>query len=162
MVLSGLECSDGYFRNKYQEYSTVSESLAAGVFRIALNCGYTPAIRRAVNRAKDNLKPDSTSIIIGYPKVGVSKSGAVRSIKSYHGNRSQRVYDLTVEAGASFVVGSAIVHNCHRIGQKDNVLVQHFVVEGSLDANMAKKIVAKQEMADKVLDVDLNEVIKIE
>ena len=36
MVLSGLECSDGYFRNKYQEYSTVSESLAAGVFRICL------------------------------------------------------------------------------------------------------------------------------
>lgn len=52
---------------------------------------------------------------------------------------------------------------CHRIGQKDNVLVQHFVVEGSLDANMARKLVEKQNIADRSLDViDLNEKIKLD
>lgn len=42
---------------------------------------------------------------------------------------------------------------CHRIGQKDSVLVQHLVLEGSLDATMARRIIAKQEVIDKALDV---------
>jgi SWI/SNF-related matrix-associated actin-dependent regulator 1 of chromatin subfamily A len=41
---------------------------------------------------------------------------------------------------------------CHRIGQKDSVLVQHLVLEGSLDANMIRKLVAKQDIADQALD----------
>lgn len=42
---------------------------------------------------------------------------------------------------------------CHRIGQRESVLVQHLVFDGSLDAVMAKKIVAKQDVIDKALDV---------
>jgi SWI/SNF-related matrix-associated actin-dependent regulator 1 of chromatin subfamily A len=41
---------------------------------------------------------------------------------------------------------------CHRIGQTDSVLVQHLVLEGSLDANMIRKLVAKQDIADQALD----------
>lgn len=41
---------------------------------------------------------------------------------------------------------------CHRIGQKESVLVQHLVLEGSLDATMAKRIIAKQEVIDQALD----------
>lgn len=41
---------------------------------------------------------------------------------------------------------------CHRIGQKESVLVQHLVLEGSLDAIMARKIVAKQNVIDRALD----------
>lgn len=40
----------------------------------------------------------------------------------------------------------------HRISQKDTVFVQHLVLEGSLDARMAYKIVEKQEWADQALD----------
>ena len=40
----------------------------------------------------------------------------------------------------------------HRIGQHDNVLVEHYVVEGSLDAVMAKRIIAKQNVIDQALD----------
>ncbi len=40
----------------------------------------------------------------------------------------------------------------HRIGQKDSVLVQHLVLEDSLDAHMAKVIVRKQEVIEKALD----------
>lgn len=40
----------------------------------------------------------------------------------------------------------------HRIGQRDSVLVQHLVLEGSLDATMAKRVVEKQEIIDKALD----------
>lgn len=44
---------------------------------------------------------------------------------------------------------------CHRIGQRDSVLVQHLVLEGSLDARMAKILVAKQEVIREALDDDI-------
>lgn len=42
----------------------------------------------------------------------------------------------------------------HRIGQKLSVLIQHLVVDGSLDAHMAEMLIAKQAIADKALDND--------
>ena len=41
---------------------------------------------------------------------------------------------------------------CHRIGQEDNVLVQHLVIDGTLDVNLVKSIVDKQEVITDVLD----------
>lgn len=41
----------------------------------------------------------------------------------------------------------------HRIGQTDSVLVQHLVLDKSLDARMAQRIVEKQEVMDKALDL---------
>jgi SWI/SNF-related matrix-associated actin-dependent regulator 1 of chromatin subfamily A len=43
----------------------------------------------------------------------------------------------------------------HRIGQMESVLIQHLVVNGSLDARMAHVLVAKQEIADRALDDDI-------
>jgi SWI/SNF-related matrix-associated actin-dependent regulator 1 of chromatin subfamily A len=40
----------------------------------------------------------------------------------------------------------------HRIGQKSSVLVQHLVVDGSIDAKMARIIVEKQAVMDAALD----------
>lgn len=40
----------------------------------------------------------------------------------------------------------------HRIGQVNSVLVQHLVLEGSLDAKMVRTIVEKQRTIDKALD----------
>lgn len=40
----------------------------------------------------------------------------------------------------------------HRIGQKENVLIQHLVIDSSIDAMLAKKIKAKQEIIEKALD----------
>ena len=37
---------------------------------------------------------------------------------------------------------------CHRIGQTDSVLVQHLVLEGSLDAEMAVRLIKKQAVID--------------
>lgn len=41
---------------------------------------------------------------------------------------------------------------CHRIGQTDMVLVEHLVLEGSLDARMAHILVEKQKVIDEALD----------
>jgi len=46
---------------------------------------------------------------------------------------------------------------CHRIGQRESVLVQHLVFDGSLDARMAKILVRKQEIIDKALDIEPEE-----
>jgi SWI/SNF-related matrix-associated actin-dependent regulator 1 of chromatin subfamily A len=40
----------------------------------------------------------------------------------------------------------------HRIGQEDRVLIQHLVLEGSLDATMARRLVDKQDTIDRTLD----------
>jgi SNF2 family DNA or RNA helicase len=41
---------------------------------------------------------------------------------------------------------------CHRIGQRESVLVQHLVLSGTLDAKMARMITEKQNVADAALD----------
>lgn len=46
----------------------------------------------------------------------------------------------------------------HRIGQKDSVLVQHLVLEGSLDSIIANRIVEKADMIDAALDKDSAEI----
>lgn len=40
----------------------------------------------------------------------------------------------------------------HRIGQTDSILVQHLVLEGSMDARMAVTLIEKQEVIDAVMD----------
>jgi SWI/SNF-related matrix-associated actin-dependent regulator 1 of chromatin subfamily A len=40
----------------------------------------------------------------------------------------------------------------HRIGQEERCLFQHLVLEGSLDATMARRLVAKQDVIDRTLD----------
>lgn len=42
----------------------------------------------------------------------------------------------------------------HRIGQQDSVLVKHLVLSGSIDAELAKTLVTKQEVIDKALDLE--------
>lgn len=41
----------------------------------------------------------------------------------------------------------------HRIGQTDNVLVEHIIVTGTIDARMAKNCIEKQTIIDKALDL---------
>jgi superfamily II DNA/RNA helicase len=40
----------------------------------------------------------------------------------------------------------------HRIGQTNSVLVQHLVLDGSLDAQMARTLIEKQQVIDKALN----------
>lgn len=41
---------------------------------------------------------------------------------------------------------------CHRIGQKDSVLVHHLVIDGSIDQKMAQILIDKSAMIDAILD----------
>jgi len=44
---------------------------------------------------------------------------------------------------------------CHRIGQEESVLVQHIVLEESLDATISHRVVEKQAVIDKALDDEI-------
>ena len=44
---------------------------------------------------------------------------------------------------------------CHRIGQSDHILVQHLVLAGSIDAQLAHALVDKQKVIDKALDTEV-------
>lgn len=50
----------------------------------------------------------------------------------------------------------------HRMGQLNSVLVQHLVMEESLDVYMAQTVINKQEIIDTALDVEVAEVATIE
>ena len=41
---------------------------------------------------------------------------------------------------------------CHRIGQKDNVFVQHLVLDGSIDSKIVKILIKKQAVGNRALD----------
>jgi len=45
----------------------------------------------------------------------------------------------------------------HRIGQRDSVLVQHLVLQNSLDARMVRTLIQKQRVVDEALDGDVRE-----
>ena len=49
---------------------------------------------------------------------------------------------------------SQMEDRAHRIGQTETVLVQHLVLSESLDARMARMIIAKQIVIDNALDVN--------
>lgn len=50
----------------------------------------------------------------------------------------------------------------HRIGQKDNVTVEVCIVDGTIDAKMAKTCVQKADLADKALDARAKDAVLLE
>jgi hypothetical protein len=84
------------------------------------------------------------------------------NVKVFLGNLKAAGVGLTLTAASTVVFAeldwvpanmSQAEDRAHRIGQLDSVLVQHLVVDGSLDAKMAFALVEKQEIADRALDL---------
>jgi SWI/SNF-related matrix-associated actin-dependent regulator 1 of chromatin subfamily A len=66
---------------------------------------------------------------------------------------------LTASSHVIFVEGDWVPGNlsqaedrAHRIGQAESVLVQHLVLEESIDATILRRVIGKQEVIDKALD----------
>jgi len=59
---------------------------------------------------------------------------------------------LFVELDWTPAIISQAEDRCHRIGQENAVLVQHLVVNGSIDSKLAKMCVKKQEVITEALD----------
>ena len=113
--------------------------------------------------------PDNSVKLYG----GMSEKDKNASIEKFQNDDNIRLFIGSIKAAGVAITLTAATHvvfaeldwvpgnmtqaedRCHRIGQTDNVLVQHLVLEGSLDAHMAYKLVEKQEIIDKALDEDI-------
>jgi SWI/SNF-related matrix-associated actin-dependent regulator 1 of chromatin subfamily A len=83
------------------------------------------------------------------------------SIRVFIGNIQAAGVGLTLTASSYVVFAeldwvpgnmSQAEDRTHRIGQINSVLIQHLVLEGSLDAIMAQRLVEKQAVIDRALD----------
>jgi SWI/SNF-related matrix-associated actin-dependent regulator 1 of chromatin subfamily A len=152
-LLRGYIDGDGYCRKNQEEWVSISRNLASQMTILAKKCGYNPTLREVNNESNSRQWVGGFTVNDSFSEISLQK---VLEIKTNYAKKTNdiypRVYDLTVEDDHSFVVGLASVHNCHRIGQKNSVLVQHLVFNESIDANMAKTLVRKQAIIDAALD----------
>jgi len=143
-ILSGLMASDGYFRKNRYEYVTASDKLASQVARLILRAGYRPTV--TTNSTEQH--------VIAYSESQTDNNAMVQSVFTYfpkkiNGER-QRVYDLTTDITESFVVGLSVVHNCHRIGQKESVQATYFLGRDTIDEWVYQIIDEKRSISSQI------------
>ena len=103
---------------------------------------------------------------------GMTDTQKQAGVDAFQSNPAVRVFigqDQAAREGLTLTAASTVVFaeldwvpgnmcqcedRCHRIGQKDNVLVQYLVLDGSLDARIAKSIIRKQAVIDQALNAD--------
>lgn len=101
---------------------------------------------------------------------GINDTKRDANVQAFQNDPSVRVFIGNIQAagvGITLTAASTVVFaemdwvpsnmtqaedRLHRMGQDDSVLVQHVVVDGSLDAKMAAILVAKQKVIDQALD----------
>lgn len=123
------------------------------------------AHHKVIVRALQEAFPGSVSITGETPmqqrQYAVDAFQSDDEVKLFIGNIQAAGVGLTLTA-ASHVVFAELdwvpgnvtqaEDRCHRIGQTDSVLVQHIVLDGSLDARLAQSLVHKQNVIDTALD----------
>lgn len=119
-----------------------------------------------VHKLQDGFRADAVTVYgntsMKQREVNVDRFQNETKVKLFIGNiqAAGTVISLTasshvVFAELSWVPGdmNQAEDRCHRIGTVDSVLVQHLVLAGSIDARMAKVVIKKQDVIEKVLDV---------
>jgi len=156
--------------------SHVENMVEEGVNKIVLFAHHRDVIEKIHEHFKDN-----SVILFG----GMSAEESEKSITEFQNNENINIFIGNIQAAGVGITLTAANHvvfaeldwvpanmsqaedRCHRIGQKDPVLVQHLVLEDSFDARMAQSIVEKQNIIDGVLDNEIdmkkpNEIKKIQ
>lgn len=86
------------------------------------------------------------------------------AVRVFVGNIKAAGVGLTLTASSTVIFAeldwtpanmSQAEDRCHRIGQKESVLVQHLVFDGSLDSIIAKRLIAKQAVIDAAMDDEM-------
>ena len=122
--------------------------------------------RSVIREIKDALEEKGirTAVITGATKDRQTQVDLFQNdpeVRVFLGNIMAAGEGLTLTAASHVVFAeldwtSGVVEQaesrCHRVGTKNTVLVQHLVLENSLDAIMAKRLVRKQRVIDNGLD----------
>lgn len=153
-LLQGYYDGDGYSRRNTQQGCTTSSKLITQILLLEGKCGNT--ISAGYSDQSKVWVIEYTSKDSDKKRINIIDGKILYPVKSITFSRprrgTKRVFDLSIEDDNSFVVGLYSVHNCHRIGQKDSVHIQHIVIDGSIDSKLVKTMVEKQEIIDRCLD----------
>ncbi|MHB1733454.1 MAG: SNF2-related protein [Ferrimicrobium acidiphilum] len=125
--------------DQLREGLEADDSDAPGVETVSIMGGDAPEERQA---AIDSFQNDpSTRVFLG--SIGAAKEGITLTAA-----------DISIFAELDWVPGniSQAESRIHRMGQRNSVLIQHLLVDGSIDALMADTILAKQAVLDEALD----------
>lgn len=165
-VLDAYRQGDGYCRNNQNEWVTASHLLALQILKISEMDGFQPTMRQ-VKSGKNKghwiccftkngnpCSPLLTKRLEGFVCLPVT---AVET--RIEASKQKRVYDLTVENDESFVVGRATVHNCHRIGQKNTVIVVNFICMGTIEERIRVVLYEKSKVSAQALGDDIDEMV---
>jgi intein/homing endonuclease/superfamily II DNA or RNA helicase len=151
-LLDGYYHGDGYQRKKTQQATTASLKLISQLIRYNANLGRSISLsnkgennysieysldgvkNKRINKVDDYITFPIKSITISKPKRG-----------------EERVYDLSIEDDHSFVVGNYNVHNCYRIGQKNNVNVYYQLFDDTISTRMWETLKNKKEIIDTIM-----------
>lgn len=139
----------------------VSEAMAAGSNKIVLWCHHRSVAIQLLNE----LLVFNPVLMLG----GMPPLDRQRAIDKFQTDPRVRVFVGGITAAGLGISLTAAFHcvfaelswvpaeinqaedRLHRIGVQDNVLVQHLVMSGSLDAIMARRLLKKQSIMDAVL-----------
>ena len=116
---------------------------------------------------------DSPGVKVVEVMGGMSPDGRQAAIDAFQNDVETRVFVATIDAakeGITLTASHTAVFaeldwvpgnlsqaedRIHRIGQRDACLIQHVLLDGSIDAKMAQTIMHKQEVIDQALDVQV-------
>jgi len=124
-----------------------------------------------INGLREGLKEYGVVILTGEQKPEEKQ----QAVDSFQNDEAIRVFIGSIQAagvGITLTAASTAVFaeldwtpgivqqaedRIHRIGQENSVLIQHVVIDGSIDSHIAKTIVSKMEVIEKALDLPFEE-----
>jgi SWI/SNF-related matrix-associated actin-dependent regulator of chromatin subfamily A-like protein 1 len=151
--LNGYYAGDGYQRKNTQQATTASDKIAIGLCQLESLLGNAITLRKSTRGhwsfeysiKKKVIRP---SLIRNQNNTTLFPISEVSIYKPSRGK--ERVYDLTVEHDESFTVGLAAVHNCHRIGQVNNVMCTYFNGKDTVDEKLYNIIQEKRHIGNTI------------
>jgi intein/homing endonuclease len=152
-LLEGYYHGDGYKRKNTQEAVTVSPKLGSQLIRYNANLGRGVCLKIVDEVYYDiEYTNDLNNKLKRVYKIGDYITFPIKSLHISKPKRGEeRVYDLSVEDDHSFIVGNYNVHNCYRIGQKNDVNVYYQLFSDTVSIRMWETLKSKKNIINTIL-----------
>lgn len=152
-LLEGFYHGDGHKRKNTQEAITASPILGAQLIRYNANLGRGVSLKIVDDKYYDvEYTTDTNNKLNRINKIGDYITFPIKSLYISKPKRGkERVYDLSVDEDHSFVVGNYNIHNCFRIGQKNDVNIYYQLFEDTITTRMWNTLKNKQTVINAIL-----------
>jgi intein/homing endonuclease len=152
-LLEGFYHGDGYKRKNTQEAISASPKLGSQLIRYNANLGRGVSLKIVDGKYYDiEYTIDINNKLNRVYKIGDYITYPIKSLHISKPKRGEeRVYDLSVEDDHSFIVGNYNVHNCFRIGQKNDVNVYYQLFMDTISVRMWETLKNKKDVIDTIM-----------